>query len=37
VELLKRRRYLWRFAARAEVDGKVAAETVILMADGPKS
>jgi 3-hydroxyacyl-[acyl-carrier-protein] dehydratase len=37
VELLKRRRNLWRFAARAEVDGKVAAETVILMADGPKS
>lgn len=37
VELLKRRRNLWRFAARAEVDGKVAAETVVLMADGPKS
>jgi len=37
VELLKRRRNLWRFAARAEVDGKVVAETQILMADGPKS
>jgi 3-hydroxyacyl-[acyl-carrier-protein] dehydratase len=37
VELLKRRRNLWRFAAKAEVDGKMAAETVILMADGPKS
>jgi 3-hydroxyacyl-[acyl-carrier-protein] dehydratase len=37
VELTKRRRNLWRFAARAEVDGKVAAETMILMADGPKS
>lgn len=37
VELLKRRRNLWRFAARAEVDGKVAAKTVVLMADGPKS
>jgi 3-hydroxyacyl-[acyl-carrier-protein] dehydratase len=37
VELLKRRRNLWRYAARAEVDGKVVAETQILMADGPKS
>jgi 3-hydroxyacyl-[acyl-carrier-protein] dehydratase len=37
VELIKRRRNLWRFAARAEVDGKVVAETQILMADGPKS
>jgi 3-hydroxyacyl-[acyl-carrier-protein] dehydratase len=37
VELLKRRRSLWRYAARAEVDGKVVAETQILMADGPKS
>jgi 3-hydroxyacyl-[acyl-carrier-protein] dehydratase len=37
VELLKRRRSLWRFAARAEVDGKLVAETQILMADGPKS
>jgi 3-hydroxyacyl-[acyl-carrier-protein] dehydratase len=37
VELLKRRRNLWRFSAVAEVDGKAVAETVILMADGPKS
>ncbi len=37
VELTKRRRSLWRFAARAEVDGKVVTETQILMADGPKS
>ncbi len=37
VELTKRRRNLWRFAARAEVDGKLVAETQILMADGPKS
>ena len=37
VELVKRRRNLWRFAAVAEVDGKVVAETQILMADGPKS
>lgn len=37
VELAKRRRNLWFFAATAEVDGKVAAETKILMADGPKS
>ena len=37
VELEKRRRSLWRFVARAEVDGKVVAETKILMADGPKS
>jgi 3-hydroxyacyl-[acyl-carrier-protein] dehydratase len=37
VELLKRRRNLWRFAGRAEVDGKLVAETEMLMADGPKS
>jgi 3-hydroxyacyl-[acyl-carrier-protein] dehydratase len=37
VELTKRRRNLWRFAAVAEVDGKTAAEAQILMADGPKS
>jgi 3-hydroxyacyl-[acyl-carrier-protein] dehydratase len=37
VELVKRRRNLWRFTAVAEVDGKVAAEAQILMADGPKS
>jgi len=37
VELLKRRRNLWRFIGVAEVDGKPAAEAQILMADGPKS
>jgi 3-hydroxyacyl-[acyl-carrier-protein] dehydratase len=37
VELEKRRRNLWRFNAVAEVDGKVVAETKVLMADGPKS
>lgn len=37
VELVKRRRNLWRFTAVAEVDGKPVAETEILMADGPKS
>jgi 3-hydroxyacyl-[acyl-carrier-protein] dehydratase len=37
VELVKRRRNLWRFTAVAEVDGKTVAETQILMADGPKS
>ena len=37
VELVKRRRNLWRFNAVAEVDGKVVAEAQILMADGPKS
>ena len=37
VELLKRRRSLWRFSGVAEVDGKLVAETQILMADGPKS
>jgi 3-hydroxyacyl-[acyl-carrier-protein] dehydratase len=37
VELVKRKRNLWRFVARAEVDGKLVAETQILMADGPKS
>ncbi len=37
VELVKRRRNLWRFTAVAEVDGKVVAETQLLMADGPKS
>ena len=37
VELSKRRRSLWRFAAVAEVDGKLVAETQLLMADGPKS
>jgi 3-hydroxyacyl-[acyl-carrier-protein] dehydratase len=37
VELLKRRRNLWRFMAVAEVAGKAVAEAQILMADGPKS
>jgi 3-hydroxyacyl-[acyl-carrier-protein] dehydratase len=37
VELVKRRRNLWRFNAVADVDGKLVAETQILMADGPKS
>ena len=37
VELVKRRRNLWRFTGVAEVDGKAVAEAAILMADGPKS
>jgi 3-hydroxyacyl-[acyl-carrier-protein] dehydratase len=37
VELVKRRRSLWRFNGVAEVDGKHVAEAQILMADGPKS
>lgn len=37
VDLVKRRRNLWRFTGVAEVDGKPVAETQILMADGPKS
>jgi 3-hydroxyacyl-[acyl-carrier-protein] dehydratase len=37
VELVKRRRSLWRFNGVAEVDGKLVAEAEILMADGPKS
>lgn len=37
VELVKRRRNLWRFTGVAEVDGKLVAEAQILMADGPKS
>jgi 3-hydroxyacyl-[acyl-carrier-protein] dehydratase len=37
VELLKRRRNLWRFSAVADVGGKVVTETQILMADGPKT
>jgi 3-hydroxyacyl-[acyl-carrier-protein] dehydratase len=37
VELVKRRRNLWRFTGVAEVDGKAAAEAQILMADGPRS
>lgn len=37
VDLVKRRRNLWRFTAAAEVGGKVVAESQILMADGPKN
>lgn len=37
VDLVLRRRSLWRFNARAEVDGKVVAQAQLLMADGPKS
>jgi 3-hydroxyacyl-[acyl-carrier-protein] dehydratase len=37
VELVKRRRHMWRFNAVAEVNGKLVAEAQILMADGPKS
>ncbi|HEX5049460.1 MAG TPA: 3-hydroxyacyl-ACP dehydratase FabZ [Gammaproteobacteria bacterium] len=36
VELVQRRRNLWRFACRAEVDGRVVAETDLLLAEGPK-
>jgi len=36
VELVKRRRNLWRFNAIAEVGGSLVAEAQILMADGPK-
>jgi 3-hydroxyacyl-[acyl-carrier-protein] dehydratase len=37
VELTKRKRNLWWFVTRAEVDGKRVAEAEILMAEGPKS
>ena len=37
VNLDKHRRNLWRFTAVAEVDGKVAAQAQILMAEGTKS
>jgi 3-hydroxyacyl-[acyl-carrier-protein] dehydratase len=37
VELSKRKRNLWWFVTRGEVDGKVVAEAEILMAEGPKS
>jgi 3-hydroxyacyl-[acyl-carrier-protein] dehydratase len=37
VDLVQRRRNLWKYEARAEVDGKVVVEAEILMADGPKS
>jgi 3-hydroxyacyl-[acyl-carrier-protein] dehydratase len=36
VELVKRRRNLWRFSAVAEVGGKAVAEAKIMMADGQK-
>jgi 3-hydroxyacyl-[acyl-carrier-protein] dehydratase len=37
VELSKRKRNLWWFVTRGEVDGKIVAEAEILMAEGPKS
>jgi 3-hydroxyacyl-[acyl-carrier-protein] dehydratase len=37
VQLVKRRRNLWRYEAQAEVDGKEVAHAAILMADGPRS
>ena len=37
VNLVQRRRNLWKLEARAEVDGKVVAEADLLLADGPKS
>ncbi len=37
MDLVQRRRSLWRFEGRAEVDGKVVVETELLLADGPKS
>jgi 3-hydroxyacyl-[acyl-carrier-protein] dehydratase len=37
VELVQRKRSLWRYRGRAEVDGKVVAEADLLLADGPKS
>jgi 3-hydroxyacyl-[acyl-carrier-protein] dehydratase len=37
VSLVQRRRNLWKYEARAEVDGKLVAEADLLMADGPKS
>jgi len=37
VDLVQRRHNLWRYEARAEVDGKLVAEAQFLMADGPKS
>jgi 3-hydroxyacyl-[acyl-carrier-protein] dehydratase len=37
VELVQRRRNLWRYEARAEVDGKLVAEAEFLLADGPKA
>jgi 3-hydroxyacyl-[acyl-carrier-protein] dehydratase len=37
VSLVQHRRNLWKYEARAEVDGKVVAEADLMMADGPKS
>jgi 3-hydroxyacyl-[acyl-carrier-protein] dehydratase len=37
VDLVQHRRNLWKYEARAEVDGKIVAEAELLMADGPKS
>jgi 3-hydroxyacyl-[acyl-carrier-protein] dehydratase len=37
MELVQRKRNLWRYKGRAEVAGKLVAEAEILMADGPKS
>jgi 3-hydroxyacyl-[acyl-carrier-protein] dehydratase len=37
VDLVQRRRNLWRFEARAEVAGKLVVEAEFLLADGPKS
>jgi 3-hydroxyacyl-[acyl-carrier-protein] dehydratase len=37
VELVQHRRNLWRYEARAEVDGKVVVEAEFLLADGPKA
>jgi 3-hydroxyacyl-[acyl-carrier-protein] dehydratase len=37
VDLVQRRRNLWRFDARAEVDSKLVVEAEFLLADGPKS
>lgn len=36
VDLVQRRRNLWKYQGRAEVDGKVVAETDLLLADGPR-
>jgi len=37
VNLVQRRRSLWRYEARAEVDGKLVAEAELLLADGPEA
>jgi 3-hydroxyacyl-[acyl-carrier-protein] dehydratase len=36
VELTKRKRTLWMFETHAEIDGKLAAQAKIMMAEGPK-